>query len=337
MSTVLSFRGRKGAACPQSNKQAVCKDLKDVGLAGAMLTRMYGEQALATQRVPVEESEVQAFDQREVFSEFSTEPYKPYNAWQNASMARDGYVFIPKACKEGRLCKLHVAFHGCLQGGATDKRTGHSGNLLSKYAGYNERAATNDIIVLYPQVQARSSDPINPQGCWDWWGQDYTDEAYPHETRTADQGRSADDQYSCWRAATARCAARATLSWSPLQTGVLLASFRAPFPGRFLGPSMSRRGVLLALLYEAVLRGTGKLLLGSLSFAGRCCCRSSSVLLAFRHEAILCRSGELLLCRLRFTSRIGCLRDTTEKEIRERYGEQFVHGRSFERDPSYGY
>jgi hypothetical protein len=167
-----------GAACPPSNKQAVCKDLKDVGLAGAMLTRIYGEQALATQRVPVEESEVQAFDQREVFSDFSTEPYKPYNAWQNASMARDGYVFIPKACKEGRLCKLHVAFHGCLQGGATDKRTSHSGNLFSKYAGYNEWAATNDIIVLYPQVQARSSDPINPQGCWDWWGQDYTDEAY---------------------------------------------------------------------------------------------------------------------------------------------------------------
>jgi poly(3-hydroxybutyrate) depolymerase len=128
--------------------------------------------------VTVEDGEVLAFDQREVFTEFSTEPYKPFNAWQNASMAREGYVFIPEACKEGKPCKLHVAFHGCLQGGETDKRSGHSGNLFSKYAGYNEWAKANDVIVLYPQVRVWNSGPLNPQGCWDWWGQNYTHEGY---------------------------------------------------------------------------------------------------------------------------------------------------------------
>jgi poly(3-hydroxybutyrate) depolymerase len=106
---------------------------------------------------------VQAFDQRQVFAKLSD---IPYNASQNASMARVGYVFIPKTCEEGRPCRLHVAFHGCLQGGTTDTRSGHSGNLFAKYAGYNEWAKANDIIVLYPQVQARSvPPPLDPRGC----------------------------------------------------------------------------------------------------------------------------------------------------------------------------
>lgn len=165
-----------GAACPPSNKQALCKDLKDVDLAGAILKHIYGAQALTSARVPVQEAEVVAFDQRQVFRKFSD---NPYSALQNASMAREGYVFIPNACKQGQPCKLHVAFHGCLQGGTTDTRSGHSGNLFAKYAGYNEWAKANNIIVLYPQIQARNvPPPLNPQGCWDWWGQDYTHENY---------------------------------------------------------------------------------------------------------------------------------------------------------------
>jgi poly(3-hydroxybutyrate) depolymerase len=169
-------RAATEASCPPRNKKEVCKDLKDVDLAGAILNHIYGEEALKAGRVAVQESEVQAFDQRGVFSKFSD---IPNNALQNASMAREGYVFIPETCKEGRQCKLHVAFHGCLQGGTTDFRSGHSGNLFAKYAGYNEWAKANDIIVLYPQIQARSASvPLNPQGCWDWWGQDYTHEGY---------------------------------------------------------------------------------------------------------------------------------------------------------------
>jgi hypothetical protein len=30
------------------------------------------------------------------------------------------------------------------------------------------RAAANDLVVLYPQV--RRTVPLNPKGCFDWWG-----------------------------------------------------------------------------------------------------------------------------------------------------------------------
>lgn len=163
------------AACPPQGRQTMCRNLADVDLAGAILRRLYGEQALRGGRVDVAEGAVQAFDQTRVFAIFSK---RPYTALQNASMAREGYLFVPEPCRDGRKCRLHVAFHGCLQGGLTDRRSGHAGNLYAKYAGYNEWARANEIIVLYPQIQARASMPLNPQGCWDWWGQNYTHQGY---------------------------------------------------------------------------------------------------------------------------------------------------------------
>jgi hypothetical protein len=164
------------SACPPTDKVEVCEDAEDVDLAGAILTHTYGEEALQAGRLTVKEEDVQPFDQREIFARLSD---SPRTALQLASMAKEGYVFIPETCKDGKACKLHVAFHGCLQGGNTDKRPGHSGNLFSKYAGYNQWAKVNDVIVLYPQVESRNvPPPVNPQGCWDWWGQDYTHENY---------------------------------------------------------------------------------------------------------------------------------------------------------------
>ncbi len=160
------------APCPPLDKQTACRDLNDVDLAGAILTRLYGGDALKGGRAAVAEGQVETFDQRQVFSRFSSTPRTDL---QNASMAKEGYIFIPETCRKGKACRLHVAFHGCLQGGQTDRRSGHSGNLFSKYAGYNEWAQANDIIVLYPQVEPRSATiPQNPKGCWDWWGQNYT-------------------------------------------------------------------------------------------------------------------------------------------------------------------
>jgi len=34
-------------------------------------------------------------------------------------------------------------------------------------AGYNHWAASNRIVVLYPQV---TTSAVNPNGCWDFWG-----------------------------------------------------------------------------------------------------------------------------------------------------------------------
>ena len=36
--------------------------------------------------------------------------------------------------------------------------------------GFNAWADTNQIVVLYPQTIKSSFSPLNPNGCWDWWG-----------------------------------------------------------------------------------------------------------------------------------------------------------------------
>jgi poly(3-hydroxybutyrate) depolymerase len=88
----------------------------------------------------------------------------------DASMADEGYVYIPKDCHSGG-CRIHVVFHGCRQSIEA------IGTRFVAGAGYNGWADTNRIIVLYPQIRARYglavgslSYLMNPKGCWDWWG-----------------------------------------------------------------------------------------------------------------------------------------------------------------------
>jgi hypothetical protein len=91
-----------------------------------------------------------AFDQ----SEF------PEAADERASLGRVGYLYVPAACGSAA-CRLHVAFHGCKQ----DVGSVHDDFIRD--AGYNRWAATNAIVVLYPQAAA---SPANPNRCWDFWG-----------------------------------------------------------------------------------------------------------------------------------------------------------------------
>jgi poly(3-hydroxybutyrate) depolymerase len=88
-----------------------------------------------------------------------------------------GYVYVPAPCAAGERCRVHVAFHGCLQNART------IGTDYVLHAGYNGWADANRIVVLYPQTVASgrvknplSRAPYNPNGCWDWWG--YTGAQY---------------------------------------------------------------------------------------------------------------------------------------------------------------
>jgi poly(3-hydroxybutyrate) depolymerase len=54
-------------------------------------------------------------------------------------------------------------FHGCRQGRS------FVNDVFVRQAGYLETAAANGIVVLFPQLEA-SYQPLNPNGCWDWWG-----------------------------------------------------------------------------------------------------------------------------------------------------------------------
>lgn len=83
------------------------------------------------------------------------------------SMNPTGFAFVPAACDDGAPCRVHVAFHGCLQ------YPDRIGDAYVRHAGYNQWADSNRIIVLYPQATASSTaTAFNPKGCWDWWGYD---------------------------------------------------------------------------------------------------------------------------------------------------------------------
>lgn len=122
--------------------------------AGAILSWIYG---------PLNAKNVSTLSG--VFINFDQAPF-----WGNFNpvmhgMATSGYVYVPASCAAGQACKLHVAFHGCLQSAATPGVD----IAFYKNAGYNRWADTNNIIVLYPQTVATTA---NPGGCWDWWGSD---------------------------------------------------------------------------------------------------------------------------------------------------------------------
>lgn len=80
-----------------------------------------------------------------------------------ASMDTVAYAYVPSAC-QAEACAVHVALHGCLQGARQIGARFYGG------AGYNEFADNNKLIVLYPQAVPSRGIPVNPKGCWDFWG-----------------------------------------------------------------------------------------------------------------------------------------------------------------------
>ena len=159
---MLSVADLQANACPTSEAPFINR-CQDVDAAGKLLTHLLDPlqppaAALAGEMI--------VFDQR---------PFVPGRAI-DASLANEGYAFVPASCRSGG-CKVHVAFHGCLQ------NAGEIGRRFIDGAGYNEWAASNRIVVLYPQTLRRHGLAwgsfrwlLNPKGCWDWWG--YTGENY---------------------------------------------------------------------------------------------------------------------------------------------------------------
>lgn len=97
----------------------------------------------------------------------------PYAAGAGASgFGANGWLYVPAACagagKPAR-CRLHVVFHGCRQGASYVK------DAFVRRSGYLAAADAGNVVVLFPQVEP-SFQPLNPNGCWDWWG--YGGDAY---------------------------------------------------------------------------------------------------------------------------------------------------------------
>jgi hypothetical protein len=164
--------------CARNVRTESCRDAGDVDLAGAILRHIYPDiratsrsSLLGSQPVQASGTATSELLSRQV-AQFSQADFvrdafaqSDQQAW--ASLADYGYVYVPESCSAGTACRLHVAFHGCKQGGETDWPYG---NKFAKFAGYNEWARNNRIVVLYPQVMPSTLGPVNPEGCWDWWG-----------------------------------------------------------------------------------------------------------------------------------------------------------------------
>jgi len=82
----------------------------------------------------------------------------------SASIGSTGYYYMPSHGCQTTACKIHIAFHGCQQ------TTADIGTKYVEFTGYNNWAEANSIIVLYPQAAKSYFSPLNPNGCWDWWG-----------------------------------------------------------------------------------------------------------------------------------------------------------------------
>lgn len=90
------------------------------------------------------------------------------------SMGPNAYVYIPQACANGTQCRVVAAFHGCQQ------TLADIGTDFVGYTGLNELAESNNFVILYPQViKSEFPGPLNPEGCFDWWG--YTTSNYANK------------------------------------------------------------------------------------------------------------------------------------------------------------
>jgi len=89
----------------------------------------------------------------------------PLPGADEAELMASAYLFVPPACAGGeKPCALHLVLHGCAQS------TEEVGTDFIEQSGYLPWAAANDIVLAFPQVEKSLVAPLNPHGCWDWWG-----------------------------------------------------------------------------------------------------------------------------------------------------------------------
>jgi poly(3-hydroxybutyrate) depolymerase len=148
----------KGRACDYTGRPYIIDC--DYDQAGAVLKQIYGT------------LEPPAAEPTGSFVVFDQSPFT--QDLTNHGLSDRGIVYVPQACRQDRQCRVHIAYHGCGQ-----NRT-FVGEVFARDSGFARWADTNKIVVLYPQT---ATTPLNPQGCWDWWG--YTGPEYL--TRNAPQ------------------------------------------------------------------------------------------------------------------------------------------------------
>lgn len=126
--------------------------------AGELLKQLYPD--LVAPQSEQSRGTLIEFDQRA----FLTDAERARAAVAGAGLDEIGLIYVPPDCQATGACRLHVAFHGCLQGREA------IGRQFAEGAGYNRWADANRLVILYPQGVGTGRFGGNPNGCWDWWG-----------------------------------------------------------------------------------------------------------------------------------------------------------------------
>jgi poly(3-hydroxybutyrate) depolymerase len=148
----------QGLACSQSSKPFIVDC--DYDQAGDLLAHIYGK------------LNPRAAAPSGTFIEFDQRPFT--EGLENHGLSDHGFVYVPATCASSDGCRVHIAFHGCSQNETA------AGGAFVRDTGFARWADTNRLVVLFPQTMTA---PMNPQGCWDWWG--YT--SHDYLTRQAPQ------------------------------------------------------------------------------------------------------------------------------------------------------
>ena len=122
----------------------------DYEAAVMLLRHLYPDDFKPASDDPHRDGTLVAFAQSEFFNAIDA----------SVSLHSVGYLYVPASCA-AEPCRLHVAFHGCKQ----DVNSVYDDFIRD--AGYGRWAASNNIVILYPQVTASAA---NPNRCWDFWG-----------------------------------------------------------------------------------------------------------------------------------------------------------------------
>jgi hypothetical protein len=122
----------------------------DYEAAVMLLRHLYPDDFKPASDDPHRDGTLVTFDQSEFFDATVA----------SVSLHGVGYLYVPASCA-AEPCRLHVAFHGCKQ----DVNSVYDDFIRD--AGYGRWAASNNIVILYPQATASAA---NPNRCWDFWG-----------------------------------------------------------------------------------------------------------------------------------------------------------------------
>ncbi|KAL4233458.1 hypothetical protein ACF0H5_008139 [Mactra antiquata] len=157
-----------GSQCDQQSKPTDYLSNCNYSAAYDLLNHIYGGNLKRPTSNTQQNGQLLKFGQDEFF--YISTP-------ATSSMDNVGYIYVPSGCVDkSKQCKMHVAFHGCEMGQIFFHYSSTIGDKYVRHGGYNEVGELNDIIILYPQAIKEILYPVNPHGCWDWWG--YTTVAF---------------------------------------------------------------------------------------------------------------------------------------------------------------